>query len=153
MEYDPRVVKTLDCINCPKYAVHFTKSDIAKKIWNNERTSSVKGERELPVGTICRFQRSIHALTNIDFNGMFYHIISSDKDIRSRMTHGIKETNQRPKYESGLVIDVQKLIEILPSGMVQMNEIGTLLVHQDIPNSCIIHLIYTDDDVENFWNP
>lgn len=69
------------------------------------------------------------------------------------MTHGIKETNQRPKYESGLVIDVEKLIETLPSGMVQMNEIGTLLVHQDIPNSCIISLIDKNDDVENFWNP
>lgn len=64
MEYDSRVVKTLDRSNCPKYAVHFTKSDIAKKIWLKEKTSSVKGERELPVGTICRFQRSIHALFN-----------------------------------------------------------------------------------------
>jgi hypothetical protein len=34
-----------------------------------------------------------------------------------------------------------------------MNEIGTLLVHDDIPNSCIINLISTDDEIEYFWNP
>jgi len=88
--------------------------------------TSVKGQRELPVGNICLFQRTIHALTNIDFNKNMFHIVSSDKDIRSRMTHGIKETNVRPKYESGLVIDVKRLIGMVPAGMVQMNDIGTL---------------------------
>lgn len=155
MKYDSRVVKSLHSSNCPIFAVHFTKSDIANKIWNKEKTTSVKGERELPVGTICKFQRSIHALTNIEYNlnRKMFHIISSDKDIRNRMTHGIKQTNIRPKYESGLVIDLRKLVEILPYGTVQMNEIGTLLVHDDIPNSCIINLISTDDEIEYFWNP
>lgn len=152
MKYDLRVVKTINSDNYPKYAVHFTKSEIAKKIWNNEKTNSINTERELPIGMICKFKRSIHALTNINFNGTYYHIISYDKDIRNRMTHGIKETNYRQKYESGLVIDVEKLIHILPLGMIQMNEIGTLLVHQDIPHSCIINIIDTENDVENFWN-
>ena len=154
MDYDKRVVRTLTEDNCPTFAVHFTKSDIAQKIWNKEKTTSVKGHRDLPVGTICRFQRSIHALTNIsfDFDKKMYHIISSDKDIRTRMTHGIKDTDVRPKYESGLVIDLKKLIRTLPPGTVQINEIGTLLVNEDIPNSCILNLISTDEEIEFFWN-
>jgi hypothetical protein len=153
LKYDNRLVITLTLDTCPLYAIHFTKSDIARKIWEKQITTTNKSDRELPIGTICKMQRSIHALTNIvlDETTKKFHIISSLKDIRSRMTHGIKENSTRPKYQSGLVIDVKKLTNILPYGNVQHNEIGTLLVHQDIPHSCIITLIDSEEDIEYFW--
>jgi hypothetical protein len=67
------------------------------------------------------------------------------------MVHGINDDVSRPKYQAGLVIDLEKLCHILPEGMVQINELTTLLVHDDIPHECLIACLYTDDDLNYFW--
>jgi hypothetical protein len=153
--FDSRVVKTLTLDKpFPPYAVHFTKKNIALSIWQKNPTTSTKKRSnglEIIIGAINKFDRPIHALTNIEFDGSNYHIVSTDKDIKDRMTHGIKDTIVRPKYEAGLVINVTKLISIMPYGYVQINEIGTLLVHDDIIHDCLLDCIINDTDIEKFW--
>lgn len=161
VKFDNRVVKslTIDSENLPLYAVHFTKKEIAHNIWNKIPTTSARKRTnglDIVTGAICKFDRPIHALTNIacekEGDKDKYHIITADKDIRNRMTHGIKQTNVRPKYESGLVIDIKKLVSILPKDAVQINEIGTLLVHTDIPHDCLLDYLYTNEQINYFWN-
>ena len=154
VQFDDRVTKLLTLDNCPEFAVHFTKETLALSIWSNEQTTSTKrrpsGEPIYP-GHICKFERPIHALTNIKFSDGKYRIFNVDKDIRDRMAHGIKEDVERPKYQAGLVIDVKKVINHLPAGSIRMNEIGTLLVNGDIPHECLLHCISSEEDVEAFW--
>ena len=150
---DWRVVKTLNVEDkdLPPFAVHFTKHDIAKAIWENIPTKSSRprpGGKEITSGSICRFDRPIHALTNIEYDGKNYMILSKDKDMRGRMTHGIAENMERKKYESGLVIDVRALCRLQ---RVKLNEIGTLLVDKDIPRCCLLAIIDTPRDIERFW--
>ncbi len=71
--------------------------------------------------------------------------------IRDRMVHGINDTVSRTKYQAGLVIDLVKLTSTLPRGSVQINELGTLLVHDDIPSDCIIELLHTPTQLNVFW--
>ena len=71
--------------------------------------------------------------------------------IRDRMVHGIKGTVERPKYQAGLVIDLEKLSKTLPNGMIQINEIGTLLVYDDIPFECLIDCLHEDRQLQIFW--
>jgi hypothetical protein len=155
VKYDPRVITTLTTETAPPFAVHFTTSEIASAIWHSQTTTVTKRtstrSAEIQIGWICKFDRAIHALTNISYDGKYYHIVTSDKDIKDRMTHGIKDTNVRPKYESGLVIDLKVLTAGLPHGMVQMNELGTLLVGCDIPHEYLLALISTDDELTHFW--
>ena len=156
IDFDDRVTRVLSVggSKIPPYAVHFTKANLAKAIWNKEETSSTRlrpdGKPILP-GHICRFDRPVHALTNITLTNGKYHIVNADKDLRTRMAHGIKEDTERPKYQAGLVIDVNKLLNILPAGSVRMNEIGTLLVSSDIPHDCLLYCIENEKDVEFFW--
>lgn len=155
VKFDSRVVKTLTPESCPPFAVHFTTSDVASNIWNQAETTAKRKRpngQPLVTGAICKFDRPIHALTNIEFVDDHYRIVSTDKDVKDRMTHGIKDTNVRPKYESGLVIDLKKLTKDLPEGMVQMNELGTLLVHCDIPHDYLLRLLNTDVDLKHFWH-
>lgn len=156
IKFDPRVTKTLDVNNCPPLAVHFTKQQLALNIWNKVPTRVTKqtGRKEaLPLGAICKFERPVHALTNVkQHSDGSYRIFNVDKDIRNRMAHGIRVTVERPKYQAGLVIDVPKLIKVLPAGSVKQNEIGTLLVNGDIPNECLLYCISTEEDVEIFWS-
>lgn len=155
VKFDPRVVKDLTPDNTPPFAVHFTKKEVALKIWNKEETVAKRNrDGALVVGAICRFDRHIHALTNIEFVDGHYRIVTVDKDIRDRMTHGIKDTDVRPKYESGLVIDLKKLVEDHKDqkGIIQINEIGTLLVQIDIPHEYILACLNTDEDIAHFWS-
>lgn len=155
VKFDSRVVKTLTTDTCPSFAVHFTTSDVASNIWNQTDTTAKRKRpngQPLVTGAICKFDRPIHALTNIEFVDGYYRIVTFDKDVKDRMCHGIKDTNVRPKYESGLVIDLKKLVNYLPEGMVQMNELGTLLVHCDIPHEYLLRLLHTDDDIKHFWH-
>ncbi|MBA42653.1 MAG: hypothetical protein CMF62_01415 [Magnetococcales bacterium] len=69
--------------------------------------------------------------------------------IRDRMVHGIG-VMERPKYESGLVIDIHKLIETLPKDSIMINEIGTLLIKKNVPRECIIDIL-KDDKLNIFW--
>jgi hypothetical protein len=172
--YDNRVVQTLDPSNydddkgivslglnfynnssnpIPLYAVHFTKETVALAIWNKEVIKSSRTrEQPLGPGSICKFDRAIHALTCIvkDSNGNF--LIRNDMaKIRDRMVHGINDTVSRTKYQAGLVIDLVKLTSTLPRGSVQINELGTLLVHDDIPSDCIIELLHTPTQLNVFW--
>jgi hypothetical protein len=154
VEFDPRVTRVLTAENCPRYAVHFTKQVLAENIWNKVQTKVTKitGRTEpIPLGAICKFERPVHALTNVVLEDGRYRIFNVDKDIRKRMAHGIRVTVERPKYQAGLVIDVPKLIATLPAGAVKQNEIGTLLVNGDILHECLLHCISTEEDVEAFW--
>lgn len=155
VKFDSRVVKTLTSDTCPLFAVHFTVSEVATNIWNQTDTTAKRKRpngQPLVTGAICKFDRPIHALTNIEFVEGHYRIVTIDKNVKDRMTHGIKDTNVRPKYESGLVIDLKKLTRDLPEGMAQMNELGTLLVHCDIPHEYLLQLLSTEDDLNHFWH-
>ncbi len=155
VKFDSRVVKTLTSDDTPPFAVHFTTKDVALNIWNKAATTAKRdrpGDAPLQVGAICKFDRPIHALTNIELIDGYYSIVTSDKDIKDRMTHGIKDVNVRCKYESGLVIDLKKLVADIPYGKVQMNEIGTLLVHDDIPHQYLLRCLITEDDLNHFWH-
>lgn len=154
---DPRVVTVLTPELCkisnpPKYAIHFTKTPIALSIWNKETTKAkIPTKRELPEGCICKFERAIHALTCVEKNGERFQIFETHSGIRDRMVHGINDDISRPKYQAGLVIDLERLCNVLPEGMVQINELTTLLVHQDIPHECLIACLHRDDDLNYFW--
>jgi hypothetical protein len=152
VKFDSRVVKELTPDNSPLYALHFTRKELVSKIWNSEETTG-KRARDKPLvnGAICKFDRPIHALTNIEYADGYYRIVTTDKDIRDRMSHGIKENNVRPKYEAGLVIDLKRFVTNYP-GNCQINEIGTLLVHIDIPHEYILGCVATDEELEHFWN-
>jgi hypothetical protein len=154
VEFDDRVTRTLTPDDCPRYAVHFTKQWLAESIWRKEptKTNKLTSRTDIPVGTICRFERPVHALTNVALDGGKYRIFEVDKDIRTRMTHGIKVTRERPKYQAGLVIDVPMLVAKLPAGAVKQNEIGTLLVNGDVPHECLLYCISSPEDVEAFWD-
>ncbi|QKF94473.1 hypothetical protein QKU48_gp1015 [Fadolivirus algeromassiliense] len=155
VKFDSRVVQTLTPDSTPPFAVHFTNKEVALNIWNQTETTAKRNRPSgipLVVGAICKFDRPIHALTNIEFVDGYYRIVTIDKDIKDRMTHGIKDVNVRPKYESGLVIDLKKLVANMEHGKVQMNELGTLLVHDDIPHEYLLACLHTDEDLNHFWH-
>jgi plasmid stabilization system protein ParE len=155
VEYDDRVTRVLTLDNCPKYAVHMTRAEIARSIWSKAPTESTKSRpsgRPILPGYICMFLRAVHAVTNVCMVDGKFRLTNTGKDVRDRMTHGIMDTRERKKYESGLVIDVERLVQTLPSGTVRSNEIGTLLVSDDIPPECLIHIIDSDEDLDAFWN-
>lgn len=157
--FDSRVVKTITPkiysrgANIPKIGIHFTKMNIAKAIWNKEETTAQRSrDEELTPGSICKFDRPIHALTwiHVDIDGLYR--INKDKiGIRDRMVHGINDKKERVKYQAGLIIDIEALCTLLPYGSVQLNELGTLLVHTDIPQECLIDCLYTDAQLDTFW--
>ena len=143
----------------PRYAIHFTRGEIARSIYSNAKTTSHRKRsngKELVPGAICRFDRVIHAITDIRHTENGFVIAPRLKDIRSRMVHGISDENVRPKYESGLVFDVKALAKYYEdNGIVNailINEIGTLLVHDDIPHECIVTLIDGEDEIDKFWS-
>lgn len=155
--YDERVVTTItpDTFPYPNFfAVHFTRANIADAIWNSVVIDAPRSrEKPLAAGSICKFDRAIHALTCVDFNfNDNSYMIAEDKvGIRDRMVHGINDTIERPKYQAGLVIDILLLCCTLPIGKVQINELGTLLVHDDIPRECIVECLQTDEQLRKFW--
>jgi hypothetical protein len=149
------VMLSVDERNYPLYAIHFTKLQLAQDIYNKIPTVGSRprsnGKPLIP-GSICKFDRPIHAITSIERNADNTFVIAQSlKDIRDRMTHGISEDNVRLKYEAGLIFDVRKLVNILQPNQVMINEIGTLLVLDDIPHSCIIDCVYLKDDLDKFW--
>ncbi|AYV75322.1 MAG: hypothetical protein Terrestrivirus1_196 [Terrestrivirus sp.] len=174
IEFDKRVVTVItpemfdnNVSSIPSaLGLHFTRAEIASSIWNNEETTSQRlrsNGKPILRGNICRFDRPIHALTNIGQTDGKYHIVcDNSKDLRDRMTHGIKEASDdqpnqpnqpiRQKYESGLIIDIKKLVSTLPNGSVYINELGTMLVNDDIPHDCLLYHLSTDQDLEFFWN-
>jgi hypothetical protein len=171
IEFDRRVVTVItpemfsSNATLPLIGLHFTRAEIASSIWNNEETTSQRlrsNGKPILRGNICRFDRPIHALTNIgQTNGKYHIVCDNSKDLRDRMTHGIKEVSDQPnqqnqpsrqKYESGLIIDIKKLVSTLPPGGVYINELGTMLVNDDIPHDCLLYHLSTDEDLEFFWN-
>jgi hypothetical protein len=157
VKYDPRVVTNVTpkffAEGANRFAVHFTRENIALAIFNKVSVKAPRS-REVPIeiGSICKFDRAIHALTCVTIGADLVCLINEDKvGIRTRMVHGIDDTKKRPKYEAGLVIDMLKLSEMLPKGNVQINEIGTLLVHSDIPHACIVDCLHTEKQLNNFW--
>jgi hypothetical protein len=173
MSYDPRVTNPITTRNSSysKYAIHFTKKEIAYNIYHNVPTTSHRlRSNGLPIypGTICRFDRHIHAISDIEkisepdsysvnsFSVNSYFVISQKlKNIRDRMSHGISDEISRPKYEAGLIIDIESLVQDYESSKINtqiiINEIGTLLISSDIPRKYIIGLIITDEDLNKFW--
>jgi hypothetical protein len=154
--FDKRVIKQLtsDNLYIP-FAIHFTKYEIADAIFNSRLIGSTKfraNGKEIIPGTICVFNRPIHAITSIQKEQIDGSFIISDslKDIRTRMTTGISDKIIKKKYEAGLVIDLKKLVSSIPNS-VFINEIGTLLVLEDIPRDCIIAHLYSKSDIDRFW--
>jgi len=146
--YDKSVTIVLsDTDDKPSIGIHFTRTDIAQNIWNQKATRG-----DIPVGHIMRFEkgRDIHALSCVYYDGEYYRINANKTSIRNRMTHGITTMN-RPKYQSGLVLDINKMVKILPKGAVMLNEIGTLLVSVPIPHSCILACLDTELMLNKFW--
>lgn len=164
LEYDSRVTRPitvndyLNGINVPRYAIHFTKREIARSIFDASPTSSHRKRangKELIQGAICRFDRAIHAITNIEQTPNGFVISSKLKDIRDRMTHGISDTMSRQKYEAGLIFDISVLVNYYESmgvkDLVLLNELETLLVLDDIPHNCLVQLIETEEELNKFW--
>lgn len=186
--YDPRVVQEINHltftnvtetknmstkisrISFPKYAIHFTKKEIALKIWNKEQTESHRSRTNgkiIEPGFICRFDRAIHAITSINVQNdtdtesriereeKKFVIEKSLKDIRSRMNHGIDDQITRQKYEAGLIIDIEKLANYYKSqdkkDIIFINELNTLLVMDDIPHECLLSCIHTTEQLNQFW--
>ena len=156
LTYDPRTVNILtassfDDPSVSKLGVHFTKDIIAKAIWLKESTTNKRSKgREIPVGHIVRFDRVIHGLTCVVHENGEYKIAETHKGIHNRMVHGLYKENVRVKYESGLVLDIPKMVDLLPEGSVMINELGTLMVTQNIPHECIkSHL--SMDTIDSFW--
>lgn len=163
--FDPRVVTVLtpDSFNDPStpcIGVHFTTTEIATAIWNETPTNDRRGKPldKVPIGCIMRFKgigrRDIHALSCVHYDDTneCYRINHEFIGIKDRMTHGISTNWNRPKYQSGLVLDIQKIVNTLPAGSVMLNEIGTLLVTETIPRECIIACINTDELIDKFWH-
>ena len=164
---DPRVVNVLTPETAPPFAIHFTKEPIALSIWNNTPTNGLEiGGKLVPSGTICKFDRPIHGLTCVERNSIqttpllrssmgdtsdVFQIATTHTGIRDRMVHGINDTVSRPKYQAGLVIDLKRLCAILAPGMVMINELGTLLVFDDIPHECLITCLHTNNQLSTFW--
>jgi hypothetical protein len=156
MEYDPRTVKVLtpDSFtdsSISQIGVHFTKDIIAEAIWKREKTSNSRSNGvEIPVGEIVRFDRVIHGLTCVVYENGDYKIAKTHRGIHNRMVHGLYKENVRVKYQSGLVLDIPKIVEMLPTGSVIINELGTLMVTKNIPHECIkAHL--SVDNINVFW--
>lgn len=170
LEFDHRVTRSIhleDYLDIehqiPRYAIHFTRKEIAHSIWTKAPTTSHRKRsngKPLESGAICRFDRVIHAITDIeqvhvDGADPYFVIAPKLKNIRERMSHGISEEMTRQKYEAGLVFDIKLLAEHYESRCLNdhilINEINTLLVHDDIPAHCIIDLLISDDDLNRFW--
>lgn len=159
IEYDPRVTKVLtpesfNDSNTPTIGVHFSKTEIVNAIWNKEVTKNNRANgKDIPVGMIVRFDRVIHALSCVhkDKDDDCYRINDTHVSIRNRMVHGIAEA-KRPKYEAGLVLDIEKMVNTLPPGSVMMNELGTLLIKVSIPYDCLLTCLNTDEMLEKFWH-
>lgn len=154
--YDNRVVKTVTPDNLSEvsqFGVHFTKEPIAFAIWNKVLVKAPRTrEKDLTPGSICKFDRAIHALTCVEKGDDEKIRIHPDKTgIRDRMVHGINDTVSRPKYQAGLVIDIHKLAKTISNGCVQINELGTLLVTEDIPHECLVTCLISEEDLNTFW--
>ena len=151
VEFDRRVVTYLnDVKSAPHYGVHFTRKEIANNIWNKLPTTNSRSKgNPIPIGEIVIFNRIIHGLSCVDYENGNFVIEKSMAKIRDRMVHGIG-VMERPKYESGLVIDIHKLIETLPKDSIMINEIGTLLIKKNVPRECIIDIL-KDDKLNIFW--
>jgi hypothetical protein len=154
--YDNRVVKTVTPDNLseiPRFGVHFTKEQIANAIWNRILVKAPRTRKKpLTPGSIAKFDRAIHALTCVEKGDDGKMRIHADKTgIRDRMVNGINDTVNRQKYQAGLVIDIHKLSRAIPNGCVQINELGTLLVTEDIPPDCLVMCLISDEDLNTFW--
>jgi hypothetical protein len=75
LEFDPKVTTSIqssdfykEVCTVPLYAIHFTRADIALSIFTNAPTTSYRKRpngKDLVPGAICRFDRVIHAITDI----------------------------------------------------------------------------------------
>lgn len=158
--YDIRVVRDIDAshFNKPdaiKYAVHFMKKHSAIDIWNEEETILMKSlNRKSQLGSVCVIEKSILA-TPVDLMSYDnYMIRRSYKYIKNCLNYGLNELS-KPHYSGGLIIDLEKLWNEYYGNnqyvsAIQMNELGLILIHYDIPSSCIVKCVY-DDDINKLW--
>lgn len=159
IEYDSRVVsiltpKSFEDDKCPKIGVHFSQLKYVEAIRDKKPTTNNRSKgKAIPVGMIVRFDRVIHALSCVHYDeeATCFRINDEFVSIRDRMVNGLIEAN-RPKYQGGMVIDIPKLVSILPPRSVMINEIGTLLITSSVPHECLIGFIDTDDAIAQFWH-
>jgi len=165
LNYDPRVTHTLlsSDLMFPKYAIHFTQTKIAHNIYHNIQTNTQRKRymvddstvvNPIITGSICKFDRHIHAITAVEKVNGYFVISDKFKSIRDRMSHGITNDFTRLKYEAGLIIDVEmlaKYYEAKEQNILILNEINTLLISDDVPRDCIIYLIETESELDRFW--
>jgi len=165
LNYDPRVTHTLlsSDLMFPKYAIHFTQTKIAHNIYHNIQTNTQRKRymvddptvvNPIITGSICKFDRHIHAITAVEKVNGYFVISDKFKNIRDRMSHGITDDFTRLKYEAGLIIDVEmlaKYYEAKKQNVLILNEINTLLISDDVPRDCIISLIETESELDRFW--
>jgi hypothetical protein len=166
IDYDPRVVRVLtpECFangSAPKFAIHFTQADLAEKIWTKAPTENTRAKgAEIPVGQIVRFMRVIHGLTCVveDEDGIL-RIAETHASIHDRMAHGLcqsaggwgkEKSVTRGKYQAGIILDLEMVVHTLAPGSVMLNELGTLLVKENIPHKCMIEHVH-GDRVDDFW--
>lgn len=166
--YDIRVVRDIDVDHFMKqdpvkYAVHFMKKRVAIDIWNEEETILRKSlKRKSQLGSVCVIEQSILA-TPVELLSYDNYIIhDSCKNMKKSLNYGLNDIS-KSNYSGGLIIDLEKLWHEYRKhseyvSAIQMNELGLILIHYDIPSSCIVKCVYDDNDdeqmtaISKLWN-
>ena len=159
--YDIRVVCDIDADHfmkkdAIKYAVHFMKKRSAVDIWNEDETILRKSlNRKSQLGSVCVIEQSILATPVELLSYDNYVIHSSCKDMRKSLNYGLNNSS-KSNYSGGLIIDLEKLWHEYREhneyvSAIQMNELGLILIHYDVPSSCVIKCVYEDDDINKLW--
>jgi hypothetical protein len=158
--YDIRVVRDIDVDyfmkhDSIKYAIHFMKKRIAIDIWNEEETVLRKSlNRKSHLGSVCVIEQSILA-TPVELLSHDYVIHHSCKNMKKSLNYGLNDSS-KSNYSGGLIIDLEKLWHEYNEhseyvSAIQMNELGLILIHYDIPSSCIVKCVY-GEELNKLWN-
>lgn len=178
--YDPRLVVTVtpklykdNTKMFPEYVVHFIREDIGLRIWEADEGLTDKRLQmgESYPGSICNISKSIIVTPcrirskdkgkekDVEESKVESDVLYTDQDmfyispkyanLRDKFNYGVKGTSKK-NYTSGLIINFGRMVNTLDSGAIQINELDTILVHQNIPETCIVGFI-RGEELENFW--
>lgn len=159
--YDKRVVRAVDgdyLVNEDnyRYCVHFMNKDNALAVWEGKSTIVARSlNRRSQTGSICVVKKSIVTTPVIMLGYENYKIHKDCSEVKESLNFGLNERSKK-NYNGGLIIDLKRLHdkyaeEEIEDG-IQINELNIVLIHYDIPNSCIIKYV-ADQEVEDMWGP
>lgn len=155
IQYNPKVTRNINNHffkndkHKIQYAIHFINDEDGQLIWNNKLSRrAVKLRRKVTKGSICKFDKAILASPINKTYNIYTFNKSCGLYITNKLSKGIPTKNML-NYDRGLIIDLQKLYDsYLTSGYIngiQINECNIVLIHYDIPRSCLVDFIYRKD--------